>query len=408
MHSARRGCWFGSAAAAALLAGCHGSQPPASAFDSTLPLAHRTAQAAYYTSLYSFSGPPDGARPVASVIVDGQFYGTTSVGGDKTKCRSGCGTVFRVSAQGDEKIIHRFKGSPDGANPQTGLAELNGVLYGTTYSGGKRACSGGCGVVYKIELGRERLIYAFKGGTDGAHPKGTLYAGNGVLYGTTYDGGADAEGTFFAVTPSGQENVLHNFSGGADDGAEPVGSMAAVSGALYGVTEKGGEFNAGTIFHMQPSGPEEMVDSFDPPTDGTMPTGLVNFPDSDTMYGTTEKGGTAGLGTLFYVLPDTAFRTIYNFQGQAKGDGAHPAAPPTVVDYQLYGTTRGGGASGNGTIYAMDVYSGGESVLYSFGKVPDGAHPVASLLESNGALYGTTTNGGSHGRGSGTVFSIEP
>lgn len=408
MNSARQSYWIGTTLAAALLTGCYGSQPLTSAFQSTALPTHGAEQAVYYTSLYSFAGPPDGAQPVASVIVDGQFYGTTSRGGDKTTCRHGCGTVFRISAQGKEKVVYRFKGSPDGANPQTGLIELDGVLYGTTYSGGKGGCSGGCGVVYKIELGREHVMYAFKGGADGAHPKGTLYAGSGVLYGTTRDGGADGDGTFFAVTPSGKEHVLHSFGGGSDDGAEPVGSLAADSGALYGVTEKGGEFNAGIVFHMQPSGPEELVHSFDPATDGTMPTGLVNFPDSDTMYGTTAKGGTAGLGTIFYVLPDTSFRTIYSFQGQSKSDGAYPAAPPTVLDYRLYGTTRGGGTSGNGTIYEMDIYTAAESALYSFGKHPDGAHPMASLLDDDGVLYGTTMNGGSHGKASGTVFSIEP
>ncbi len=379
-----------------------------SAFDSMAPQGHGTRQAASYTSLYSFAGSPDGAQPVASLILDGEFYGSTSLGGDKKKCNNGCGTVFRISAQGSENVVYRFKGTPDGANPQAPLTEVSGVLYGTTYSGGERHCSGGCGVVYKIELGRERVIYAFKGGTDGANPKGTLAAISGVLYGTTFDGGSYGKGTFFSVAPSGQEEVLYSFKGAPNDGAYPVGSLAAVSGALYGVTEEGGNQNAGTVFHMQPSGPEELVHSFNPGTDGTMPTGLVNFPDSDTMYGSATHGGAYGLGTLFYVLPDTEFRSIYSFRGRAEGDGAYPEAPPTVVDYSFYGTTRGGGAHGDGTVYEMDPYTSVASVLYSFGKVPDGVHPASSLLNDSGVLYGTTMNGGSHGAASGTVFSIQP
>ena len=370
--------------------------------------AHGTKQAAKYTSLFSFAGPPDGEKPVASLILDGEFYGTTSLGGYKNKCGDGCGTVFMMSAQGRERVVYRFKGTPDGANPQTGLTELNGQLFGTTFSGGTSACPGGCGVIYKIELGHERVVYFFKGGTDGAQPKCALVAISGVLYGTTSEDGSYGKGTFFSVTPSGQEQVLYSFKGAPYDGAFPQGSLAEVSGALYGVTEKGGYDNAGTVFHIQPSGAEELVHSFEPAADGQMPTGLVNFPDSDTMYGTAADGGPNGFGTLFYVLPDTSFSVIYSFRGHAKRDGAYPEVPPTVVDYRFYGTTRGGGAHGNGTVYEMNSYSGGESVLYSFGKVPDGVHPMASLLNDDGTLYGTTMNGGSRGAASGTVFSIAP
>ena len=304
-------------------------------------------------------------------------------------------------------MVHRFKG-PDGKNPRGALTELNGELFGATYSGGKGACSGGCGVVFTIELGRERLIYSFKGGADGAHPGGTMVAIYGKLYGTTFAGGAHGKGTFFSVTASGQEQVLYSFKGAPYDGAGPLGCLAGVSGALYGVTERGGYDNAGTVFHFQPSGVEELVHSFDPATDGSAPTGLVNFPDSDTMYGTAVGGGAHKLGTLFYVLPNTSFRTIYSFRGHAKGDGAYPEAPPTVVDYRLYGTTRGGGSHGNGTVYEMDVYSQEESVLYNFDTVPDGVHPMAPLLDDGGVLYGTTANGGSRGAEFGTIFRIEP
>ena len=127
------------------------------------------------------------------------------------------------------------------------------------------------------------------------------------LYGTTFAGGAQGKGTFFSVTPSGKEQVLYSFKGAPDDGAGPLGSLAEVSGALYGVTERGGQDNAGTVFHFQPSGVEELVHSFDPATDGSAPTGLVNFPDSDTMYGTAAGGGAHKLGTLFYVLAEYEF-----------------------------------------------------------------------------------------------------
>jgi uncharacterized repeat protein (TIGR03803 family) len=386
---------------------CGGSEPPTAAPGAAAQAA-RGHRSGGYESLYSFTGSPDGAQPTGGLIVDGQFYGTTQLGGDTRNCHDGCGTVFRISSDGQERVVYRFKGRRDGKYPQAGLTELSGELYGTTYYGGTGSCPGGCGVVFRVLLGREKVIYSFKGGADGAYPERVLFAINGTLYGTTSAGGSRNEGTFFAVSPSGQESVVHSFQGGQNDGAVPVGNMAAVSGALYGATEKGGYGGGGTIFHAQPSGGEELVHSFVPSKDGADPTGLVAFPDSDTMYGTATNGGSYGLGTLFYVLPDTAFSVIYNFQGHASGDGAYPEAAPIVASYGLYGTTRGGGTHGNGTVYEMNVYSEVESVLYSFGKVPDGVHPAAPLLDVYGTFYGTTMNGGSHGNAAGTVFSIEP
>lgn len=398
-------CTLALGLAVASLAACGSgapiSDPPSAGW------ALRGAKPAEYASLYSFAGPPDGAQPMGGLIVDGEFYGTTEVGGDTRSCRAGCGTVFRVSAQGQERVVYRFKGRTDGKYPRVGLSELSGELFGTTYSGGTGVCPGGCGVVFRIILGREKVIYSFKGGSDGAHPESSLFTFQGALYGTTLAGGSYGKGTFFVVKPSGQEQVLHSFQGAPYDGDGPVGNLAAVSGALYGATQKGGYQDDGTIFHIQPSGAEELVHSFSSSKDGANPEGVVNFPDSDTMYGAAENGGLNGLGTLFLVLPNSSFRVIYNFAGHSKLDGAYPQAAPTVVNYGLYGTTRGGGAHGNGTVYEMNVYSSGESVLYSFAKTPDGVHPVAPLLDVYGTLYGTTMNGGAHNIAAGTVFQIE-
>ena len=93
---------------------------------------------------------------------------------------------------------------------------MNGTLYGTTFAGGSTACVGGCGTVFMITpSGKEKVLYRFRGGNDGANPSASVLAVNGVLYGTTEYGGIPSEecnaGTVFKVSTTGIEKVLYRF-----------------------------------------------------------------------------------------------------------------------------------------------------------------------------------------------------
>ena len=214
--------------------------------------------------LHSFvGGPTDGSNPAAGLVVDGagNLYGTTYGGG-----ASGLGTVFEVSATGTESILYSFAGGPtDGASPDAGLLLDGDILYGTTSSGsfltaqnGGAACTNnsGCGTVFGLGINGfpQYTVHAFVGGpTDGQDPVGGLLLGSdGNLYGTTYTGGANANGagTVFQITPAG-ETVLYSFAGGTTDGAGPAGGLAMDSaGNLYGTTQAGGASGAGTVFEI--------------------------------------------------------------------------------------------------------------------------------------------------------------
>jgi uncharacterized repeat protein (TIGR03803 family) len=158
--------------------------------------------------LYSFKGGPDGAHPNAALTVAHDvLYGTTANGGDAcNRTSNGCGTVFSIDAQGRERVIYRFKGGNDGFAPRSVLASVNGVLYGTTQAGGT-IC--GCGTVFKVTTsGKERVLYSFKGSPDGAEPYAGLTLFSGKLYGTTSAGGSQAGqcgsvgcGTVFQISP---------------------------------------------------------------------------------------------------------------------------------------------------------------------------------------------------------------
>jgi uncharacterized repeat protein (TIGR03803 family) len=157
-------------------------------------------------------------------------------------------------------VLYSFcptNGCADGALPRAGLVfDKEGNLYGTTEWGG--ASETGNGAVFEVtpSTGSEKVLYSFcsqNDCTDGTRPyAGLVFDKKGNLYGTTLDGGAANLGTVFEVTPSGQEIVLHSFTG-APDGAYPrAGLVFDGRGNLYGTTYEGGAYNGGTVFKLVP------------------------------------------------------------------------------------------------------------------------------------------------------------
>ncbi|MGB6520103.1 MAG: choice-of-anchor tandem repeat GloVer-containing protein [Candidatus Cybelea sp.] len=267
--------------------------------------------------LYRFRGGADGHNPHGLVNVNGTLYGTTTFGGGY-ECNDssgvGCGTVYSISTSGTEKALYAFKGSSDGAFPRAGLIDVNGTLYGTTSEGGSGCNSSGeeigCGTVFSITAsGQETVLYRFAGFPDGIYPAASLIDVNGTLYGTTIEGGSGCYsshglsgcGTVFAVTTSGRETVLHRF--GSGDGVNPVGGLIDVNGTLYGTTSEGGTYYDGTVYSISTSDGETVLYSFGgEPANGAVPEApLLNV--SGTLYGTAIYGGRNGHGTVFALTP---------------------------------------------------------------------------------------------------------
>jgi uncharacterized repeat protein (TIGR03803 family) len=201
------------------------------------------------TVLYSFTGSADGANPMAGVVLDakGNLYGTTSGGGSS----SYAGTVFKVDPAGTETVLYTFTGSNDGGSPEAGvIRDSQGNLYGTTYSGG----TDGAGTVFKVTPnGQETVLHNFAGGGDGVWPLGASLVRDsaGNLYGTTPQGGSTGFGIVFKIDPKGNETILHTFSG--SDGKIPYGTLVIdKAGNLYGTTYEGGAYGGGVVFKIAP------------------------------------------------------------------------------------------------------------------------------------------------------------
>ncbi len=206
------------------------------------------------TVLYNFAGGMDGENPNGSLIFDsaGNLYGTTLHGAiNSPYCVAACGTVFKLTPGGTETVLYRFMGVTDGGNPDAGLVmDGQGNLYGTTLFGGSSK-GNGWGTVFEITAaGEEILLYRFTGGLDGGQPTGGLILDEqGNLYGTAFYGGGTSCyenagcGTVFKVSPQGVETVLYRFQGGTD-GEAPYGGLARdAQGNFYGVTAFGGNYN---------------------------------------------------------------------------------------------------------------------------------------------------------------------
>lgn len=340
--------------------------------------------------------------------------------------------VFKISALLTLSIIftstalaqmpYTFRGTPDGAMPEGRLvSDPAGNLYGTTEIGGAL----GNGSIYELlATGGEKILYSFAGGADGGYPSGRMVReANGYLIGTASGGGSlggncaflNGCGVVWMVSPGGQLQVLHTFTGGADGAAPQGGVVRGANGTFYGATELGGsttgeceaqnetQFGCGVVYQINGNGDFAVLHAFAAGSDGQWPIAPLSLDASGNLYGTTFYGGSTtaactsqenkGCGVVFKIDASGHESVVYAFAGPP--DASWPIENDVTLDSagNLCGTTAGGGASQYGAVYKIDS-AGSESVLYSFTGGSDGAIPRSGLiLDGKGNLYGTTTSG---------------
>ena len=331
---------------------------------------------------------------------DGYFYGTSQEGG-----ANDLGTIFKVSTTGQLTVLHSFAGgTTDGSYPVSGvIIDAAGNLFGTTSYGG--TFSGG--LVYKLAPnGTETVLHSFGGTGDGQYPALELTADpNGNLYGVTIAGGASGDGTIFQLTSSGVETLLHSFD--LTDGQSPAGQLFRdTDGKLYGTTEAGGKYKGGTVFSCDVNGNfTDLHDFGSMPNDGHFPKSGVVPGAGGYLYGTTFYGGAhKEAGTVYRIKRDGSGEAlVHSFYGP---DGNLANSLTVDAHGTLYGTTEKGGTQGLGVLFKMTP-AGKETVLHSFAK-PIGFYlSGAPAFDAAGNLYGTTDGGqGRSIRYAGTIFKI--
>ncbi len=372
-----------------------------------------------FSSLYQFKGDqlvsgislPGSLGLNANVVLDsaGNLYGTTPFDGT-------AGIVYEIEASGTVKTLYNFQPARGGMWPRSGLTlDRKGNLYGTASWGGGPADAG---VVFKLSpSGKETVLYTFKGGsTDGFAPQTNVVldqAGN--IYGGTAIGGKDNQGVIYKLTPSGQETILHSFTGRAD-GSFPTGVAIDSSGNLYGTAALGGAgsqtgIQEGVVFKIDTAGNFSVLHSFTGLTDGGVPDGGVAIDSAGNLYGTTNSGGLGypGAGVVFKIDTTGAYSVLHGFL--ASTDGGYPQAGVTLDPAgNIYGTCSGYGPQGGGTVFKLDS-AGSFSVVYAF-KLGGWVTSMAGVaLDAAGNIYGTLPSttpsyGGSPGS-YGIVYKID-
>jgi uncharacterized repeat protein (TIGR03803 family) len=381
--------------------------------------ARASASRESFKTLVEFKGPNGSAPASVFLIqgLDGNLYGTTYAGGANCLSFGGCGTVFKVTPSGQLTTLYSFcqhlvnDACTDGAYPYAGLIQgTDGNFYGTTFVGGEGGY-GGVGTVFKITpTGVLTTIYSFcsqTNCTDGSYPRAGLVQGtDGIFYGTTSEGGTNGQpngwGTIFEVSSTGTLKTLYNFCSQANcaDGTDPSGGLVqGPDGNFYGTTREGGGYpvGVGTVFQITPQGVLTTLHVFtgEPPIyDGANPYAGLFQGTNGNFYGTTIGGGVFGFGTVFDITPEGTLVTIHSFDDT---DGSSPfAGVAEGTTGNFYGATTAGGAdttgcdsNGCGTVF-MITPEGTLTTLHSFNNA-DGASPFAAPFQgTDGIFYGTS------------------
>jgi uncharacterized repeat protein (TIGR03803 family) len=232
-------------------------------------------------------------------------------------------------------------------------------------------------------------------------PANIVQGRDGNLYSTTERGGTNGVGTVFKVTPTGDLSVLYSFGFQSGQGQFPTGGLTlGTDGDLYGSTQAGGSLGMGTVYKITPTGTLTVLHNF-AGSDGSAPYAPPVQGVDGNFYGTTISGGVNNKGTVYKMTPAGQLITLHSFNST---DGSGPlAALVQGTDGEFFGTTIGGGTNLMGTVFKI-TSTGQLTILHEFDST-DGANPDTPLvIGQDGDLYGTTTMGGAEMGGA--IFKI--
>ena len=401
-----------------------------------IALAPNIGKAADVEKVLHSVGPRGGRNPSGPLIEDanGVLYGTNQNGYDKNIEYSGSVYKLAPPTAGQTEWVYTpiwlFKGKTGGTSPQTGvLFGPNGTLYGATNGGGQYQG----GVIFQLVppvSGQTSWTEKILANTKGDMFGGLLERQDGSLVGTTFINGLTLQGSVFLLKPPAQGksawtlSYIYDFQGGSD-GSYPMASLiAGPNGVLYGTTSEGGPANAGTVFSLKPAAKgktnwtETVLYAFQgstsqSSTDGADPVASLTL-GGGVLYGTTKNGGTSGCGTVFSVTPPAggtgawseAVLLAFNVT-----NGCYPVASLVVKPSgALVGVTSSSTNFAGVAFELTPPKDGGtgwtDETLYQFNGGIDGGAVEGALLPSGKNYFGAANSRGY--KGYGVVFKLAP
>jgi uncharacterized repeat protein (TIGR03803 family) len=343
---------------------------------------------------------PDGEYPNSLLqSADGNFYGTTLVGGGGNV--SAGGTIFKITPAGKFTLLYTFVADQNGKYsngclPNSLVEGNDGFLYGTTLLGGPA----NTGLVFKLSKKGKFQVLNSAVGYNGFGPSTLLVGRDGKLYGGTF-GTNVSGGSLFRVTPSGAYTLLHVLNPTVE-GPMTLGMTLASDGNFYGAT-LGGEELLTTVYRLTPSGQFTTLQTIhygqtvvSPPiqaSNGKIYGGLSRY--EDQAEPSLFASNLSGSDFEDILLPQLVYGDDVQYMTQASDSNLWCV----MVDYDL-NTIEVVSLSLSGTLLQTVTFDGA-----------NGEYPDAALVQgSDGRLFGVAQLGGTVQQGetaNGVVFALD-
>lgn len=354
---------------------------------------------------------PDGSGYAAFPVLpsSGNFGATLlaqSADGTLFGVVPGADTLFRVKPDGSGyTVLHQFNAAAGEGVAANGLVMgPDQLIYGTTQAGG----ANNAGTVFRIDQNGNNfsVLHSFsQTGGDGLTPwSPAVFGADGMLYGTTYRGGAGNYGTVYSLKPDGTGyKVLYSLNASGSEGEYCAGGVVLASdGKLYGTTYQAGGAE-GTVFQLNTDGTGfRVIRAFSGADGAFFTTSLIEGSDG-YLYGRDDHEGANGTGVAFRLKKDgTSYQVLYSFSSPPPNPLSYNHTPGLieVAGGALYFVDPIGGASEGSLLLKVDLATTAVTALSDFGAALPQAAPNSLCLGTNGLLYGTT--------GGATLFSVRP
>ena len=335
----------------------------------------------------------------SKVKAQSSVWGMTAFGGFDDY-----GTIYKTNENGqNHEVVYEWTNNEsysEGESPRTPVMGLvdgkDGYLYGSTINGGGL----NAGVFFRINMATNAYEELFELAYLAENPGlgFTIDQSTRTIYAATSFGGTSGLGSIFSLNMTdGEYTELYSWND-ATHGHKPEGHPVLHNGSVIGTTLYGGANEAGTLYKFDiATGTYNVLKHFDYGTIGKAPFFQFEIIDN-VVYGTTRGGGANGYGTIYsYNLNNSEFNVLHNFNGE---DGEGGRSLTKASNNILIGSAMRGGAYGKGVLFTYDISSNSYTKKIDFDWVNNGAYPETKLLPiGNNEFLGFTRGGGENGNG---------